>query len=198
MDANEFVNRVFQNLPTGPVTRFDFKSWRSGDRPTSEGFGLGPVPGADPEKLIARVMDVDRYVGNVDYVAECRSVADPAYVRPQKVRFYQRIGLPVLGDIQMELALVDLGVRDGWRVAAWSQIDDATRRLDPKRGARSAYNVGCWIVKPGVVGYALSSAPAKEDVGMLKYAAMTKGADASAPQVVKANIEGMARWASRS
>jgi hypothetical protein len=53
-------------------------------------------------------------------------------------------------------------------------------------------------VKPGIVGYALSSAPAKEDVGMLKYAAMTKGADASAPQVVKANIEGMARWSQRS
>ena len=120
MDANEFVNRVFQNLPAGPVTRFEFKSWRGGDRPTSEGFGLGPVPGVDPDKLIARVMDVDRYVGNVDYVAECRSVADPNYTRPQKVRFYQRIGLPVLGDIQMELALVDLGVRDGWRVAAWS------------------------------------------------------------------------------
>ena len=48
-----------------------------------------------------------------------------------------------------------------------------------------------------VVGYALASAPKKQDVGRLKFAALTKGADAAASKVLKANIEGMARWAAR-
>ena len=112
-----------------------------------------------------------------------------------RVRHIHFIGIGGIGMSGISEVLLSLGYQvSGSELKA----SDATRRLDPKRGARSAYNVGCWLVKPGVVGYALSSAPAKEDVGMLKYAAMTKGADASAPQVVKANIEGMARWASRS
>ena len=47
------------------------------------------------------------------------------------------------------------------------------------------------------MGYALSSAPRKSDVGRLKFAALTKGADASAAKVVKGNIEGMIRWSKR-
>jgi hypothetical protein len=47
------------------------------------------------------------------------------------------------------------------------------------------------------VGYALSTAPLKSDVGTLKYMAMTKGADATASEVLKLNIEGMINWAHR-
>ena len=49
----------------------------------------------------------------------------------------------------------------------------------------------------GTLGYALSSAPRRDDVGFLKFKALTSGADAAASRVVKSNIEGMARWASR-
>ena len=50
---------------------------------------------------------------------------------------------------------------------------------------------------PGLVGYALGSAPKREDVGFLKWKALTTGADVAASKVVKTNIEGMARWAAR-
>ena len=72
-----------------------------------------------------------------------------------------------------------------------------TANLDKKQGARSDYNVGAWLLKDDAVGYALSSAPKRDDVGRLKFAALTKGADAGATQVVQANIEGMIRWSRR-
>jgi hypothetical protein len=58
--------------------------------------------------------------------------------------------------------------------------------------------VGAWLLKPGVVGYALSSAPQKSDVGRLKFAALTKGADAIAAKVLKGNLDGMVRWSKRA
>lgn len=198
MEAQDFLDRVFRRVPTGPVSGWKFEAWNHAGKPTAEGFGVLAVPGVDPEKLIARVMDVARYVGNVEHVIESRPIADPRYVPPQKVRFYQRINVPLLAKIHMELVLEDGGTRDGWRVASWFQLDEETRRLSNKDAARSQYNVGAWLVKPGAVGYALSSAPVKDDVGMLKFAALTRGADAAASKVVKDNIEGMARWAARS
>ena len=120
-----------------------------------------------------------------------------AHNGPKAVHFYQRIKVPVLAEIQMELVLTDFGERDGWRVIGWHQLSAETERLSTRNGARSEYNVGGWLLKTDAVGYALSSAPRKSDVGRLKFAALTKGADASAAKVVKANIEGMLRWSKR-
>jgi len=197
VSASDFLDRVFQHVPRSTPTRYDFKSWRHAGRPTSEGFGLLPVSGVDVDAYAARVMDVGRYVGNIDYVVEGRVLADPRHEPPRSVHFYQRIKVPVLAEIQMELVLTDHGERGGYRVLAWHQLDAETERLNKKRGARSAYNVGAWLVRSDLVGYALSSAPRKEDVGRLRFAALTKGADASASQVVKATIEGMVRWSRR-
>ena len=195
MSAASFLDRVFSNLPS-VGGKFTFNAWRHGGRPTSEGVGVLPVS-VDLDKMAARIMDVSSYRGNIDYVEESRVVPDPVHTPPTAVHFYQRIKVPVLAEIQMELVLTDHGIRDGWRVLAWHQLDAETERLSTRKGARSEYNVGAWLLKDGAVGYALSSAPRKSDVGRLKFAALTKGADASAAKVVKANIEGMIRWSKR-
>ena len=49
-----------------------------------------------------------------------------------------------------------------------------------------------------MVGYALSSAPRRDDVGFLKWKALTTGADVAASRVIKDNIAAMARWAARA
>lgn len=198
MSADAFLDRVFAKLPTLSFGKGEFASWTYGGRPTNEGVGLVSTPGLDVARMAARVLDVGHYVGNVDHVQECRVVADPAYVPPKATRFYQRVKVPVLADIQMELVITDHGERDGWRVLAWHQLDEATSRLDPKNGARSEYNVGAWLLKADRVAYALSSAPRKDDVGRLKFAALTTGADAAAPALVKASVEGMVKWSRRA
>lgn len=195
MDHTAFLDRVFARLPASPSSDFAFQSWNHGGRPTDEGFGLLAIPNVDPAKLIEAVMDVDAYVGNVQHVAACRSIADGRFTPPAAVRFYQRVDIPVLGSVHHELALHRVGERDGWQVAAWHVLRSETDALNPKTAFRSDYNLGAWLVKPGFVGYALASAPKREDVGFLKWKALTKGADAAAGRVVKANIEGMAKWA---
>jgi hypothetical protein len=197
VSANDFLDRVFKHVPRGGAPRFKFESWRHQGRPTAEGFGVVPMSGFDVEKLAGRIMDVDHYAGNVDAVAECRSIADSRFSPPTAVRFYQRIKIPALGEIQMDLVLTDHGTRDGFRVLAWHQLDAETEKLNKKRGPRSAYNVGAWLIKPDLVGYALSSAPRKDDVGRIKFGLLTKGADATAGPVVRAAIDGMVRWAKR-
>lgn len=197
MEHEAFVERVFRHLPDPPPTSWTFAHWSHAGRPTEEGFGLLPVPGADPDKVIAAVMAVDEYRGNVEHVAECRSIPDDRFAAPGAVRFYQRVDLPVLGAVHHELVLFDLGTRNGYRVAAWSVLRAETDALSPKIGFRSDYNHGCWLAAPGLVGYALGSAPKREDVGFLKWKALTTGADVAASRVVKVNIEGMARWAAR-
>lgn len=198
MDALEFLDRVFQRIPSTTPTQFRFEAWNHGGRPTAEGVGMLPVSGVDPEKLIARVMDVDHYIGNIDHVIASRSIQDSRFEGPEKVRFYQKINVPMLAKIHQELVLVDAGTRDGYRLAYWIMLDPETARLDSREAARSAYNVGAWFARDGVVAYALCSAPRKEDVGRLKFAALTRGADALASNVVKGNIECMVRWAQRS
>jgi len=198
MEAQDFLERVFKKLPSASITSYQFQHWSFGGKPTDEGFGLTPIPGVDPERLIARVMDVDRYVGNVDHVSECRSVPDARFSRPEKVRFYQKVTIPVIGSVQHELVLVDAGTLHGYRVAYWYQLQPETDALNGKAAARSQYNVGAWLAAPGVVGYALSSAPRRSDVNFLQWQALTTGANVAAPKVVRENIEGMARWASRS
>jgi hypothetical protein len=59
--------------------------------------------------------------------------------------------------------------------------------------------VAFWAALAGfVVLDALSSAPRKDDVGRLKFAALTTGADAAAPALVKASVEGMVKWSRRA
>ena len=195
MSAAAFLDRVFSNLPR-VGGKFDFNAWRHAGRPTSEGVGVLPGVTVDVDKMAARIMDVGNYRGNIDYVEESRVISG-AHSGPKSVHFYQRIKVPVLAEIQMELVLTDFGDRDGWRVIGWHQLDAETERLSTRKGARSEYNVGAWLLRSNAVGYALSSAPRKSDVGRLKFAALTKGADASAAKVVKANIEGMIRWSKR-
>jgi hypothetical protein len=197
MEAKAFVDRVLPHLPRSAPSKFSWKSWKYGGRPTAEGFGIMPVAGVDPARLSAAVMDIDHYVGNVQHVEESRSIADPRYTLPNAVRFYQRVNIPVLGKVHHELVLHRLGEMNGYEVIAWELLKSETDKLNPKKGFRSDYNLGAWFAAPGVVGYALASAPKKSDVGRLKFAALTKGADAAASKVLKANMEGMARWAAR-
>lgn len=195
MSQDQFVDRIFDHVP--PVgARFAFESWRHTGRPTNEAVGVLPSPSVDIDAMVARVLDVDHYVGNIDFVDECRTIEDPAHVPPESLRFYQRVKMPLLGGIHHELVMRDHGERDGWRVLAWT-LHEGTDRLDGKRAARSEFNVGAWLLREDAVGYALSSSPRKGDVGRLKFAALTKGADASASKVLQANIEGMLRWSRR-
>ncbi|MEQ1565652.1 MAG: hypothetical protein ABMA64_08445 [Myxococcota bacterium] len=196
MDHEAFVERVLKHLPSAPPTKFEFAHWNWSGRPTDEGFGLMPIPGADPDKLIAAALDVNHYVGNIEHVGVCRSIPDSRWP-PPTVRFYQKLDLPVLGAIHHELVLFDLGTRNGYRIAAWSVLRAETDALSVKEGLRSDYNLGCWLAAPGVVGYALGSCPKRDDVGFLKWKALTTGADVAASRVLKANIEGMAKWAAR-
>lgn len=193
MSANAFLDRVFKNLPSSKAS-FTFNAWSNAKRPTKEGVGILPMVGVNVDNMAKRIMDVGNYKGNIDFVEESRVIRDNL---PESVHFYQRIKVPVLAEIQMELVLTDFGERDGWRVLAWHQMEAETLKLNPKRGARSEYNVGAWLLKTDQVGYALSSAPRKEDVGRLKFAALTKGADAGATKVVQDNIKGMHRWSQR-
>jgi hypothetical protein len=197
MDVLAFLDRVLQHLPATPPTQFQFFHWSQAGRPTEEGLGILPVPGVDPEKVVAAVMDVDHYVGNVDHVAACRAIRDSRFTPPEAVRFYQRVEVPVLGAIHHELVLRRLGERRGYQVAGWDLLAPETTALSPKEAIRSDYSQGAWFAAPGVIGYALASAPRREDVGMLKWKALTAGADVAAARVLRANLEGMARWAAR-
>lgn len=198
MEPTSFVDRVMQRVPDGPVREYLFEHWPHGNKPTDEGFGMLPVPGADPERVLARVFDVDHYVGNISHVVECRAIPDPAHQLPEKLRFYQRIKIPLVGEVHHELVLQRLGTLRGYQVACWHMLERETAALGATGAARSQVSDGAWIVAPGLVGYALSSLPRREDVGYLKWKAMTSGANVMAPKVIRDNIEGMAAWAARS
>lgn len=193
----DFLERVFRHLPAGAPRDFHFASWSHGGRPTGEGLGVMSVAGIDPARVVAAAWDVDHYTGNIQAVAECRQVPDDRYDGATQQRFYQRIEIPVLGAVHYELLMERVAERDGWSGVAWSVLRAETDRLDPRRGMRSDYNHGCWLSRPGLLAYGLGSAPKRDDVGLLKWKAMTKGADVTAPRMFKANIEGMAAWVRR-
>jgi hypothetical protein len=197
MEVQAFLDRVVSRLPAGKPSAFQFVHWNHAGRPTDEGLGIMPFPGLDPAKVIDAVMDVDHYVGNLDHVAVCRSIKDPKYVPPEKVRFYQRVDVPVIGSIHHELVLQRLGEKNGYQLAGWDILRAATDALSAKEGYRSDYSHGIWLAAPGVLGYALGSAPKRDDVGFLKWKALTSGADAAASRVLRGNLEAMARWAGR-
>ncbi len=194
MSSAPFVDRVLRNLPRWG-SGFAFASWKQPGKVTKEGVGV-LATSVDVDKVVARVMDVDHYVGNIDFVDTSRSIADPAHEPPKSVRFYQKIKIPVVGALHHELVLEDLGERDGWRVLGW-YLHPGAAKLSKRDGTRSDYNDGAWLIRPEALGYALSSAPSRDDVGRIKFAALTKGADAGAPRAVQANIEGMLSWARR-
>jgi hypothetical protein len=192
VSADAFLDRVLPHLADLHRDRFNHTSWRFEGRPTHEGVGLKPHPDTDVEAMVACICEVEGYPDNVHYVegidvVERRSDTDVTYV--------QHMNLPVLGRVQVQINLADYGERDGWRIVAWDQDDEATGALDKKHGARTEYNLGAWLLADDAVAYALSSAPRKSDMNALKYMAMTKGADAMAGEVMKQNIEGMLHWA---
>lgn len=199
MDLAPFVDRVLARAPasTSPPAQFQLQSWAHGGRPTDEGLGLLAIPGLDPQKAIDAVMDVDHYRGNLDHVQVCRSINDPRYLTPGAVRFYQRLDVPMLGVIHHELVLSRLEGRKGYLIAGWEVLKPETAALSAKDGIRSDYNHGVWIAAPGLLGYAFGSAPKRDDVGFLKWKALTAGADVAAGRVLRANIEGLARWAAK-
>ncbi len=193
MSTNPLLDRIFARLYK-PASGFKFESWRIPGRPTSEALGVLAVQ-VDVERMVERIKDVDSYRGNIDHVLESRGVQDPAYAPPEHLRFYQRLNIPMVAEVQFENVMHDHGERDGWRVISWQLLQAETDRLNKRAGARFDYNDGAWLLREDAVGYALSSAPRKSDVGRVKFALMTKGADVTAPAVLKNNIEGMVRWA---
>ncbi len=192
--AEEFLDRVLAHERDLSMDKFNYTSWKFENRPTSEGFGILPGQSVDVAAMAAHVLDVEHYPNNVKYVEDTEIVERRS---PTDVTYVQRMNLPVLGRIQVQIHLADYGVREGWHIIAWDQDADGTAALNKKQGVRTAYNLGAWLLSEDTVGYALSSAPLKSDMNSLKYLAMTKGADATAGEVLKQNIEGMIAWTTR-
>ena len=191
---DDFLSRVMEHLPELKRDKFNSVSWRYEGRPTGEAIGLKPGIDVDPEAVVARILDVEHYPGNVQYV-------DKTIVEKQtkkSVTYTQKMKLPAIGGVQVVLTMKDLGTLDGYRVVAWKQEDAATEALDKKDGgARTEYNLGAWLVKADEVAYALSAAPLKKDLGSIKYALMTKGSDATTGPVLSSNIDSMVAWSQR-
>jgi hypothetical protein len=198
-ELGPFLTRVLQRIPAGAagITDWVFKSWTAPGKITDEAVGLLPVPGVDRERFLGRVMNLDAYVGPIPHVIASRTIADPAWPPPAKARFYQRVRIPLLGDVHQEIGIARAGEHAGYEIAEWRMLDRETAALSGKEAIRGQYNEGAWLVAPGVVGYALSSAPRREDVGFLKWKALTTGADVAAAKVIRDNIAAMARWATR-
>jgi hypothetical protein len=195
VSAEPFLDRVLPHLEMLGLDKFNHTAWRYENRPTTEGVGVLPVPAVDVEQMVSHILDAENYPANVKYVESTEIIERRA---ADDVTYIQRMSLPVIGKIQVQIHLRDYGMRDGYRVVAWDQDDAGTEALDKKLGARTAYNLGAWLLKADAVAYALSSAPLKSDVGTLKYMAMTKGSDAMASDVLKQNIEGMIAWTQRT
>jgi hypothetical protein len=208
-EVRAFLDHVLEKIPEKGqgVDGYRFESWPWGDKPTHEAVALKATPGADPEKLIARIMDVGAYKGNIAHVEASRltknesitsSPTSTSSAKPlEDVRFHQVLNVPGVAKIQHELVLVDAGTIKGYRVAYWYLLKDETKALDRKDGARSAFNVGAWFAAPNVVGYAFSSWPERSDVNWVQWVTLTGGSNAMAKKVVEGNIDGMAAWAKR-
>ena len=143
-EVREFLGRVLERVPEGGagVTGYQFRHWAREGKPTHEAIGLKAIPGVDPREAIACVMDVDGYPGNLAHVAACRSVRDPAFEPPERVRFVQVVRVPGIARVQQELVLVDAGTVKGYRVAYWYLLEGETEALDPKVGAQAPSTSG--------------------------------------------------------
>ncbi|MEI8083357.1 MAG: hypothetical protein WCI74_16085 [Actinomycetes bacterium] len=194
-DAEAFLARVLAKIDEIPRTGFGRVSWRYEDRPTTEGVGVKSGIELDVDTVVARIMDVMDYPENVKFVQSCTILDQPS---PSEITYIQRMKLPAIGGIQVALHLEDLGERDGYRVVAWNQDDEQTQALNPKQGgARTAYNLGAWLIKPTELAYALSAAPIKKDVGSIKYTLMIKGSEATATTALSSNIDALIAWSQR-
>ena len=118
--SNAFVDRVFQRL-RAPGSSYKFDTWRVSGRPTSEGVGVLPAE-VDVEQMASRILDVDGYRGNIDHVVESRAIAHPGLALPEGLRFYQRLKIPLMGEVHFINEMRDHGERDGWRVIAWQLV----------------------------------------------------------------------------
>lgn len=194
-EGKSFLERVLAHVRPVGSKDYVFSHWEVAGKPTVEGVGLLRVPGLDAGRALACMMDVDHYVGNLKHIVECRSIADPAFSTGDRVRVYQRIKIPLLGDVHHEIALERAGRHGDLEVAAWHLLERETAALSSKAAARSQYCDGAWLAGGELLGYALSSAPRREDVGFIKWKALTTGADVAASKVVRESIEAMARWA---
>ena len=198
--ARAFLERVLARAPAcgEGVEGYQFQSWSQEGHPTREGLGLKAIPGVDVAEVVARIMDVDGYRENLAHVVDCRPLGDGKPRQPDRVRFHQVLGVPGVARIQQDLEMIDAGTIRGYRVVTWRLLEDETETLDPRDGARSASNVGAWLVAPGVLGNAISSWPRREDVNFLQWKALTGGADRMAKSVVEGNLDGMAEWSRKS
>ena len=144
-------------------------------------------------------MDVDGYKGKIAHVDVCRSKpgSRPASKNLKEVHFFQVLSVPGIAKIQQELAMVDAGTIKGYRIVYWYLLKDETRALDPKAGARSAHNIGAWLVAPNVIGYALHSWHERDHVNVVQWTTLTVGADVLAKKIVESNIDCMAAWAKK-
>ena len=196
-EVREFLVRVLGEISKGGarVTGYQFRHWEREGKPTHEALGIKAIPDVDPRKVIARVMDVDGYEGHIAHVEVCRSLRHPAPETLEWVHFFQRVSVPGVAKVQQELVLVDAGTIEGYRVAYWFLLGTETEALDSEAGVRSEFNVGAWLVAPGVVGYALSTWPRRGDVNALQWLLLTSGADGLAKKVVEGNIDAIAAWA---
>ena len=88
-EIQQFLSRVLDQIPDArtAVTGYQFWHWEWKGKPTDEAVGIKAIPGADPDELIARVMDVDSYAGNLAHVEACRSETDSPFEAPEKVRW---------------------------------------------------------------------------------------------------------------
>lgn len=192
--AEEFLGRVMEHLKDMPRDKYSNTSWRYEGRPTGEGVGLKPGVELDVDKVVQRVLDVENYADNIKFVESC-TISNK--ISDSEIVYVQRMKLPVIGKVQVSLHIEDLGERDGYRVVAWDQDDPGTMALDKHQGIRTEYNLGAWLIKTDELAFALSSAPIKKDVGSLKYALMTKGADATSGTAISTNIDAMVAWSHR-
>lgn len=183
------------HLPELSDSGYSTAMWRFENRPTNEGLGMKKGLRVDVDQLAATILDVAKYPGNVKYV-DTTTITKP--ISDTEFFYIQKMKLPVLGGVQVSLHLQDIGERDGYRIVAWDQDDAGTEALDKRNGGvRTQYNLGAWLIKPTEVAYALSAAPVKKDVGAIKYAVMTKGADATAGMVISSTIDSMMQFAKR-
>ena len=113
----------------------------------------------------------------------------------ERVHFFQRVSVPGVAKVQQELVLVDAGTIEGYRIAYWYLLRAGDRSTGPGGRRASEFNVGAWLVAPGVVGYALSTWPRRGDVNGLQWVLLTSGADGLAKKVVEGNLDGIAAWA---
>ncbi len=196
-EVRDFLRRVLDALPplNDPLLEPAFLHWPIEGKVTQESVLAKDVPRIEPDALIARVMDVNGYVGRIGYVEVSQVVDDSAFVLPGERRCLQRVRVPGITKVQHELVLVDAGLIDGYRVAYWYLLENETSALDPAVGARSAFNIGAWFVAPGRVGYAMSSWPRREDLNAFQWFTMTRVADTVARRLLLETLDSMCAWA---